>query len=98
MIREDITIDEFIDVLIGTRKYLPCLCAYHSTPHIYHVLNSALPLLDVYNKIDSISLETMDRLAREDHTAVISCEMDLKYDLFPYPSREGMVTLMGFIV
>jgi len=28
MIREDITTDEFIDVLIGTRKYMPCLCAY----------------------------------------------------------------------
>ncbi|KAF9243847.1 developmentally regulated GTP-binding protein [Melanogaster broomeanus] len=25
MIREDITTDEFIDVLIGTRKYIPCL-------------------------------------------------------------------------
>ena len=23
-----ITIDEFIDVLIGTRKYMPCLCTY----------------------------------------------------------------------
>ncbi|KAI9462318.1 developmentally regulated GTP-binding protein [Lactarius psammicola] len=57
MIREDITTDEFIDVLIGTRKYIPCLY--------------------VYNKIDAISLETMDRLAHDDHTVVISCEMDL---------------------
>ncbi|KAI0628006.1 P-loop containing nucleoside triphosphate hydrolase protein, partial [Trametes polyzona] len=29
MIREDITTDEFIDVLIGTRKYIPCLCKRH---------------------------------------------------------------------
>jgi len=29
MIREDITTDEFIDVLIGTRKYLPCLYVYN---------------------------------------------------------------------
>ncbi|TFY83987.1 hypothetical protein EWM64_g47 [Hericium alpestre] len=57
MIREDITTDEFIDVLIGTRKYIPCLY--------------------VYNKIDAISLEQMDKLALEDHTIVISCEMDL---------------------
>lgn len=28
MIREDISIDEFIDVLIGTRKYMPCLCEF----------------------------------------------------------------------
>ncbi|KAI0308047.1 developmentally regulated GTP-binding protein [Multifurca ochricompacta] len=60
MIREDITTDEFIDVLIGTRKYIPCLY--------------------VYNKIDAISLETMDRLAHEDHTVVISCEVDLNLD------------------
>lgn len=34
--------------------------------------------LDVYNKIDAISLEQMDKLAREDHTVVISCELGLK--------------------
>ncbi|KAJ7169470.1 developmentally regulated GTP-binding protein [Mycena filopes] len=55
MIREDITTDDFIDVLIGTRKYIPCLY--------------------VYNKIDSISLEQMDKLARTPNTVVISCEM-----------------------
>ncbi|EJD04262.1 developmentally regulated GTP-binding protein [Fomitiporia mediterranea MF3/22] len=60
MIREDVSTDEFIDVLIGTRKYIPCLY--------------------VYNKVDSISLEQVDKLAREDHTAVISCEMDLNLD------------------
>ena len=35
-------------------------------------------LIDVYNKIDSISLEQVDKLAREPHTVVISCEMNLK--------------------
>jgi len=60
MIREDITIDEFIDVLIGSRKYLPCLY--------------------VYNKIDSISLEEVDRLARLEHSLVISCELNLNMD------------------
>ncbi|KAI8995418.1 developmentally regulated GTP-binding protein [Trametes punicea] len=60
MIREDITTDEFIDVLIGTRKYIPCLY--------------------VYNKVDAISLEQMDKLAREDHTVVISCELGLNLD------------------
>ncbi|KAG8731055.1 hypothetical protein FRC12_019912 [Ceratobasidium sp. 428] len=58
MIREDITIDEFIDVLLGNRKYVPCLY--------------------VYNKVDSISLELMNELAHQDHTLVISCEMNLK--------------------
>ncbi|EIM92692.1 developmentally regulated GTP-binding protein [Stereum hirsutum FP-91666 SS1] len=60
MIREDITTDEFIDVLIGTRKYIPCLY--------------------VYNKIDAISLEQLDKLAHDDHTVVISCEMGLNLE------------------
>lgn len=33
--------------------------------------------LYVYNKIDSISLDHLDKLAREPHTVVMSCEMDL---------------------
>ena len=33
--------------------------------------------LYVYNKIDAISLPHLDKLAREDHTAVMSCELDL---------------------
>lgn len=33
---------------------------------------------DVYNKIDAISLEQLDKLAREPHSVVISCEMELK--------------------
>lgn len=36
-------------------------------------------LSDVYNKIDSISLEQVDKLAHQSKTVVISCEMDLKY-------------------
>ncbi|KAG8834626.1 Developmentally-regulated GTP-binding protein 2 [Serendipita sp. 400] len=60
MIREDITVDELIDVLIGTRKYVPCLY--------------------VFNKIDAISLEQVDKLARQDHSMVISCEVGLNLD------------------
>jgi small GTP-binding protein len=33
--------------------------------------------LYVYNKIDSVNLEFLDRLAREPNTAVMSCELDL---------------------
>ncbi|KAH6955405.1 P-loop containing nucleoside triphosphate hydrolase protein [Fusarium tricinctum] len=33
--------------------------------------------LYVYNKIDSVSLDFLDKLAREDHTVVMSCEDDL---------------------
>ncbi|KAF7792484.1 hypothetical protein EIP86_003525 [Pleurotus ostreatoroseus] len=37
-------------------------------------------LPDVYNKVDAISMEQMDKLAREDHTVVISCELGLNLD------------------
>lgn len=62
MIREDITTDEFIDVLLGTRTYIKSI--------------------DVYNKCDSVSVETLDRMAREGdgRTVMISCELDLGLD------------------
>lgn len=33
--------------------------------------------LYVYNKVDAIGMEHLDTLAREDHTVVMSCELDL---------------------
>jgi ribosome-interacting GTPase 1 len=36
--------------------------------------------LYVYNKIDCISLPFLDKLAREPHTVVMSCELDLGID------------------
>ncbi|PWN51914.1 P-loop containing nucleoside triphosphate hydrolase protein [Violaceomyces palustris] len=60
MVREDITVDEFIDVVLGSRKYTPALYCY--------------------NKIDSISMEEMDKLARQPHSVVISCEQDLNME------------------
>jgi ribosome-interacting GTPase 1 len=36
--------------------------------------------LYVYNKIDQISLEHLDILAREPYTAIMSCELDLGID------------------
>lgn len=62
MIREDITVDQFIDVVLGNRKYVPCLY--------------------VYNKIDGISMEEMNRLAHEPQSVVISCELNLNLDYF----------------
>ncbi|VDM18536.1 unnamed protein product [Hydatigera taeniaeformis] len=60
VIREDITQDQLIDVIVGNRVYLKC---------IY-----------VYNKIDQISLEEVDKLAREPHSVVISCNLNLNLD------------------
>uniref|UniRef100_A0A8D3CMT6 Developmentally regulated GTP binding protein 2 n=1 Tax=Scophthalmus maximus TaxID=52904 RepID=A0A8D3CMT6_SCOMX len=53
LFREDSTPDEFIDVLVGSRVYMPCLY--------------------VYNKVDQISIEEVDRLARRPHSVVIRC-------------------------
>jgi len=60
LFREDCTQDQFIDVISGTRIYMPCLY--------------------VYNKIDQVSLEEVDRLARGPHNVVISCNMKLNLD------------------
>ncbi|KAL8276884.1 hypothetical protein RQP46_010712 [Phenoliferia psychrophenolica] len=70
MIREDVTTDDFIDAVLGTRKYVPCLYCY--------------------NKIDSISLEEVDRLARQPNTVVISCELDLNLDYLRTRIWEGL--------
>lgn len=60
LIREDITVDQLIDVIEGNRKYIKC---------IY-----------VYNKIDCLSIEEVDELARKDHSVVISLYMNLNID------------------
>ncbi|GJQ08634.1 hypothetical protein GpartN1_g425.t1 [Galdieria partita] len=60
LIREDISVDEFIDVVEGNRQYIRCLY--------------------VYNKIDSTTIEHVDRLARMEHSVVVSCELGLNLD------------------
>eukprot|EP00182_Erythrolobus_australicus_P007121 CAMPEP_0185832036 /NCGR_PEP_ID=MMETSP1353-20130828/1850_1 /TAXON_ID=1077150 /ORGANISM="Erythrolobus australicus, Strain CCMP3124" /LENGTH=378 /DNA_ID=CAMNT_0028530169 /DNA_START=151 /DNA_END=1287 /DNA_ORIENTATION=- len=44
VVRQDVTVDEFIDVVEGNRQYIRCLY--------------------VVNKVDSVSIEEVDRLAR----------------------------------
>lgn len=41
-----------------------------------------LPCLYVYNKIDEISIEEVDKLARRPHSVVVSCNMKLNLDYF----------------
>lgn len=67
------------NIVSGTRKYIPCLCKFLSRWGSKG--KQYIPaFLDVYNKIDSISLEQVNNLARQDHTIVISCEMGLNLD------------------
>lgn len=48
--REDITVDQLVDVIVGNRVYQPC-CYF-------------------YNKIDTITVEEVDQLARMPHSLV----------------------------
>jgi len=48
--REDISVDELVDVVVGNREYKPCLY--------------------FYNKIDTITIEEVDKLARMPHSIV----------------------------
>ncbi|CAE7901248.1 DRG1 [Symbiodinium sp. KB8] len=58
--RQDVTTDEFIDVILGNRKYVRCLY--------------------VYNKIDTLTIEDVDALARLPDSTVMSCHMSLNLD------------------
>lgn len=62
VVREDITIDQLIDVVEGNRKYVRCLY--------------------VYNKIDQITMEDVDRLARKENSTVISVHHNLGMERF----------------
>ncbi|KAG7336586.1 small GTP-binding domain protein [Nitzschia inconspicua] len=48
--REEITVDQLVDVVVGNREYKPCLY--------------------LYNKIDTITIEEVDQLARQPHSIV----------------------------
>ncbi|CAD8088759.1 unnamed protein product [Paramecium sonneborni] len=60
LIREDITVDDLIDIIEGNRKYVKCLY--------------------VFNKIDKISIEEVDEIARRKDHCVISCNLKLNLD------------------
>ncbi|KAI6134091.1 P-loop containing nucleoside triphosphate hydrolase protein [Pisolithus croceorrhizus] len=78
MIREDITTDELIDVLIGGYRFPDLEIAWPDFSRRHSQIHPMF--MYVYNKIDAISLEMVDKLARSENTVVISCEMSLNLD------------------
>lgn len=70
LFREDATVDQFIDVIEGNRKYIKCLY--------------------VYNKVDSLSIEEVDELARKPYSVVISVYLQLNIDVMLYKMWELM--------
>jgi small GTP-binding protein len=73
LFREDIGVDELIDVIQGNRKYVRCLY--------------------VYNKVDMVTIEDIDQLARQPDSIVISIHLKLNLDYF----LEKMWEYMGLI-
>jgi small GTP-binding protein len=60
LVREDATVDQFLDVVEGNRVYLKCLY--------------------VVNKIDTITIEEVDRMAHQPDTVVLSCASSLNIE------------------
>lgn len=54
-----------------------------------------LPCLYVYNKIDQVSLEEVDRLARQPHSVVVSCKSFLQGNIILLFSRYLDLCLMS---
>ena len=63
------------------RKYIKWYTPSPASPPRHSTTNTDTPpfshSLYVYNKIDSVSLDFLDKLAREPATVVMSCELDL---------------------
>lgn len=73
---EAATVDDFIDVIMKDhRKYINWWVI--TTEERLGDLGLKCNSLYVYNKIDSVSLDFLDKLAREPNTVVMSCELDL---------------------
>lgn len=71
------TVDDFIDVIMKDhRKYIKWWVPYRRRGRVAALLKRIRSLY-VYNKIDSVSLDFLDKLAREPDTVVMSCELDL---------------------
>jgi len=80
-------------VILGNRKYVPCLYVLPFSPTLAVFSSTSFSVSRyVYNKIDSISLEEVDRLARQPHTTVISCELDLNLEVL----KKRIWEKMGF--
>uniref|UniRef100_A0A674MTF6 Developmentally-regulated GTP-binding protein 2 n=1 Tax=Takifugu rubripes TaxID=31033 RepID=A0A674MTF6_TAKRU len=60
LFREDSTPDDFIDVIVGNRVYMPCLY--------------------VYNKVDQISIEEVDRLAHRPNTLNLDYLLEMLWE------------------
>lgn len=75
--REDITVDQLVDVIQGNREYKPCLY--------------------LYNKIDTVTIEEIDSLARMPHSLVGSVKQgfNIGHPLEDDPLKAKMWEYLG---
>jgi ribosome-interacting GTPase 1 len=106
--RCDATIDELIDVIVGRAHYVKALYVRERTlarPFLAPktsprpTVNWLLTLLSlrgaqVYNKIDQLSIEEVDKLARRPHSVVISAGMQLNLTDGLLPAIWGYLDLV----
>jgi ribosome-interacting GTPase 1 len=72
ILREDITVDQLIDVIEGDRAYIPGMLLFNSPALLgfIHQILTVIPfqtVLYVFNKIDSLWIEELDILDRLDN-------------------------------
>lgn len=75
--REDVSVDELIDVVVGNREYKPCLY--------------------FYNKIDTVTIEEVDELARMPHSLVgsVNCQYNIASPLEDDVLKAAMWEYLG---
>jgi len=76
LFREDVTIEQFIDVIQGNRKYLPCLFIYNKIDNVRR--KNKLINKNIYYIIQT-NLEECDRLSNLSHSIV--CSVKKKWNI-----------------
>lgn len=75
LIREDIDVDQFVDVVLGNRKYVKCLVKIK-----YNFSTYITKLMLFHLKKLVLTIMMVDKLARTENVVVVSCEMKLNLD------------------
>jgi uncharacterized protein len=82
--REEITVDQLVDVAQGNREYKPCLYLYNKVCPCFYRTGGRLSHCNLIfcnrysvSQIDTITIEEIDQLARQPHSIVGSVHQNL---------------------
>jgi len=56
LVREDCTVDEFIDVILGNRKYIKCLYCYNKIDQVRKLINIICHFNDIKKSFKQYNL------------------------------------------